>query len=88
MFFLIFCGLLYFLPSIVGHRKQSFTGIFLLNFFLGWTMIGWIVALVWACTADERPMVLAVAGPGHYCSRCGALSHAAGFYCWSCGSRI
>jgi len=88
MFFLVFCGLLYFLPSIVGHRKQSFAGIFLLNFFLGWTVIGWIVALVWACTAEIQVPVIAMAGPGHYCSRCGALSHGVGFYCWSCGSRI
>jgi hypothetical protein len=27
-----------------------------LNFFLGWTMIGWVVALVWAVKADA-PMV-------------------------------
>jgi hypothetical protein len=25
-----------------------------LNFFLGWTLLGWIGALVWACTADVR----------------------------------
>ena len=32
------------------------TAILLLNFFLGWTMIGWIVALVWAVKTDV-PMV-------------------------------
>lgn len=40
----------YFLPSIIAfiRRSHSSAGVFLLNFFLGWTFIGWIVALVWA----------------------------------------
>jgi hypothetical protein len=88
----ILCGLLYFLPSIIGHRKQAFAGIFLVNLLLGWTVIGWIVALVWACTAEERPCYYAVAGPApgpaRYCSRCGALSHGVGSYCWNCGNRV
>jgi hypothetical protein len=29
----------------------------LLNFFLGWTVIGWVVALVWAVKTDA-PMVV------------------------------
>ena len=43
---------LYFLPTIIallrGHRNAL--AIFLLNFFLGWTFIGWVVALVWSAT--------------------------------------
>jgi len=42
----------YFLPTIIallrGHRNAL--AIFLLNFFLGWTFIGWVVALVWSAT--------------------------------------
>lgn len=37
---------LYFLPSIIGRRKRDFAAILVLNLFLGWTFIGWIVALV------------------------------------------
>lgn len=88
MFFLIFCGVIYFLPSIIGHDKRAFPGIFLLNFLLGWTVIAWIVALIWACTGDPRPQVLAVAGSGHYCSRCGAVNPPRAYFCWSCGSRV
>jgi hypothetical protein len=33
--------LLYFLPAILGRNKADSTAIFLLNFFLGWTVIGW-----------------------------------------------
>jgi hypothetical protein len=43
---------LYFLPSIVaGFRGHQNTGaIIALNLFLGWTFLGWVVALVWALT--------------------------------------
>ena len=44
---------LYFLPTIVAAKRnhQSSGGIFALNLLLGWTMIGWIIALVWSCSA-------------------------------------
>ena len=41
---------LYFVPWLIalvdGHRDRA--AIFILNLLLGWTIIGWIVALVWA----------------------------------------
>ena len=45
---------IYFLPTIVAlvRQKRNFVSILLLNLFLGWTLIGWIVALVWASTVD------------------------------------
>jgi hypothetical protein len=46
---------LYFLPSIVGYNKRNAGAIILLNFFLGWTLLGWVIALVWASTADDPP---------------------------------
>jgi len=42
----------YFLPTIVGRKKKNATAIFVLNFFLGWTFIGWLIALIWATTKD------------------------------------
>lgn len=56
-FFFPFFGfgfVLYFLPSIIAlvRSKRDLFAIFLLNFFLGWTFIGWIVALVWAVKTD------------------------------------
>ena len=49
---------MYFLPSIIAfaRSKRDVMAITLLNFFLGWTMIGWVVALVWALKTDV-PMV-------------------------------
>ena len=45
---------LYFLPTIIAlaRSKRDTLAIFLLNFFLGWSVIGWIVALVWAAKHD------------------------------------
>lgn len=43
---------LYFLPSLVGIRKKNAGAIFLLNFLLGWTLLGWVIALIWAHCND------------------------------------
>jgi RsiW-degrading membrane proteinase PrsW (M82 family) len=42
----------YFLPTIIAsQRGHNSTGaIFLLNFLLGWTFMGWIAALIWSFT--------------------------------------
>jgi hypothetical protein len=44
----------YFVPTIIAlvGKKRNALAIFLLNFFLGWTFIGWVVALVWSVTKD------------------------------------
>jgi hypothetical protein len=57
LFFFPLFGLplvLYFLPSIIAlaRSKRDTLAIFLLNLFLGWSVIGWIVALVWAVKSD------------------------------------
>lgn len=41
---------IYFLPSFIAllrQHKNKFT-IFLLNLFLGWTVLGWVSSLVWS----------------------------------------
>jgi hypothetical protein len=42
----------YMLPSIVAHARQqpNLAAILALNVLLGWTVIGWVIALVWALT--------------------------------------
>lgn len=49
---------LYFLPTWIGGSKPNGTSIFLLNLLLGWTFVGWVVALVWA-TSRDTPAVRA-----------------------------
>ena len=48
-------SLLYFLPfAIAFNKRRTNTGaIFALNLFLGWSLVGWVGALVWALK-DER----------------------------------
>jgi hypothetical protein len=50
MHFLIFSFALYFLPAIIAAARQTHnsTTILLLNLFLGWTGIGWLVTLLMA----------------------------------------
>jgi hypothetical protein len=47
---------LYFLPTIIGYlrKKENSTAILIVNLFLGWTFIGWVVALVWAVMKDKK----------------------------------
>ena len=58
LFFAILISILslfYFLPfAIAFNRKRANTGaIFALNLFLGWSLIGWVVALVWAIKEEQ-----------------------------------
>ena len=48
-------SLFYFLPfAIAFYKKRINTGaIFALNLFLGWSLIGWVIALVWALKAEH-----------------------------------
>jgi hypothetical protein len=49
---------MYFLPAIIAfaRSKRDAMSILLLNFFLGWTAIGWVIALVWAVKQDVPAM--------------------------------
>ena len=45
---------LYLLPAIIAfaRSKRDAVSILVLNIFLGWTAIGWVIALVWALKVD------------------------------------
>ena len=46
---------LYMLPWIVAILRGAFStgGIFMCNLLLGWTGLFWIIALIWAFSADN-----------------------------------
>ncbi|MSU35992.1 MAG: superinfection immunity protein [Pedosphaera sp.] len=48
----LFGATIYFAPAIIGIKKRNSTAILALNFLLGWTFVGWVIALVWALTKD------------------------------------
>lgn len=54
--FLIVFTVIYLLPTLVAiiHGKRAGVAIFVLNLLLGWTLIGWVMALVWALVPDAR----------------------------------
>lgn len=47
---------LYLIPSIIAcyRRHNNAVPIILLNAVLGWTLIGWLGALIWATTCNAR----------------------------------
>lgn len=51
----MFLVAIYLLPFIVAmvRGKRNCLAILVLNLLLGWTLIGWVVALVWACMIDS-----------------------------------
>jgi Superinfection immunity protein len=56
MYFVVLAIALYFLPSFAAWRKRNWGAICLLNLLLGWTLIGWIVALAWGWAMEAaRP---------------------------------
>ena len=46
--------ILYMLPYILSRGKSFSGSVFWFNFLLGWTFIGWIIALVWAVSEDKN----------------------------------
>jgi hypothetical protein len=46
---------IYFIPSIVARvdDHRQFRAIVVFNLFFGWTVAGWALALVWACSMVE-----------------------------------
>lgn len=57
----------YFIPVMVagGRKHKALGAIFALNLFLGWSLLGWVAALVWALTnpKPDAPVVVNAA-PG------------------------
>lgn len=50
--YIVLLAVAYLLPTLIaynrGHKNQN--AICLLNLLLGWTILGWIVSLIWSAT--------------------------------------
>lgn len=91
IFLALVCGLIYFIPTFVGSHKKNFGAIFALNLLLGWTLVGWVVALVWALTHEEKQAPVAqMAAPVAplLCTSCGKYAAGNATFCQSCGSAL
>lgn len=81
----------YFVPSIVaGARKMPNIGsVIVVNVFLGWTFIGWVVALVMACGRKKEIQRIGVSyGVTMFCGRCGVAIEGTQVFCLSCGFQL
>jgi len=47
---------LYFWPTLIARQRNhpNTAAILALNLLLGWTFVGWVIALVWSLTAINR----------------------------------
>jgi hypothetical protein len=64
MIVLTLLALLYFLPTVVAaSRGHCVAPILILNFFFGWTVIGWFAMLAWALLSWPRYYYV---HPGYY----------------------
>ena len=96
---------LYFLPAYIAHKRKhpSFGGILLLNILLGWTLIGWLGALIWASAstgtattvqiintppAPSTPAPPPATGTINFCSKCGSKIKPQSAFCENCGAKI
>ena len=62
MSFILFLIVLYWLPTLIAIVRQTHSalGVAMLNFFLGWTVVGWFLALFWALAAHSGPHVIVI----------------------------
>ena len=50
---IVFVALCYFLPTCIAMMRgkaHGTRGVFILNLVLGWTVLGWFAACIWACS--------------------------------------
>ena len=88
---LIFALAIYFLPALIAqHRKHPrLPAIIVLNLLLGWTLIGWVVALVWSFVSPIAASVQIQPQPSlpppQLCPHCGKYIAGQGGFCPHCG---
>lgn len=52
----IACYFFYLIPAIIAFNgeKKNKGWILFLDFFLGWSIVGYIAALIWACVSEKE----------------------------------
>ena len=77
----IVLAVIYFIPTFVvkkSHPNQA--GVILLNIFLGWTFLGWVGALIWAISGNDKPRNIT-----YHCTHCQYETKIQTEFCPVCG---
>lgn len=85
----IILAAIYFIPTIVAtSRKVTNAGsVFVINLLLGWSVIGWIVALAMAVkTKTPQVIVVTQTAPLPACTSCGTALIPGQQFCSNCGT--
>jgi len=87
---LVLACFIYFAPSINAKLRKHPrpAGIVCLNLLLGWTLIGWVLALVWSYSGP--PPIKSGTGRAakKFCAQCGGEIAQVGAFCSHCGSSL
>lgn len=100
---IVFCVLwaagvfIYFAPSLVASQRKhpNKTSILIVNLFLGWLLVPWVICLAWALgSIEDKPVALA-AGSGldrndesRSCPFCAEEIRVEAVKCKHCGSAV
>jgi len=49
---------LYFIPTWIAWGKKNCDSVIAINLFLGWTFVGWVIALAMSLSNDKPPIVI------------------------------
>lgn len=83
---------MYFVPSFVAATREhpNRASIILLDLLLGWTVLGWVAALVWAYSSTETLVKVQQDGDAvmRSCPFCAEPIRAAAIKCKHCGSAL
>jgi hypothetical protein len=91
IFMIVVGTAIYFIPSVVAYSRsaRNFLAIFLLNLFLGWSLVGWLGSLIWALVDEKKepapPASISAPAPIAYCPQCGQSVGPADQFCSHCG---